>query len=150
MRQSIVLPAVAVLVGSAVAGASAATPQAAQAAHAATRAARVITFHLSGGGDGSVTLQPIGRTRTRIVLRVPAAAGKENARIYRGRDCNDQRHLADSLVALAPLNSAGTGAPVSQTIVSLPIERLTSDYVVDVRNQTTRSQVAAACAHLGR
>ena len=132
-----------------VAAAAATTPQAVQAAHAATQAARVITFHLNGGGNGSITLQRIGRTRTRIVLRVPAAAANESARLYRGRDCNDQRHLADSLVALAPINSAGTGAPVSQTIVSLPIERLTSDYVVDVRNRTTRSQVAAACAHLG-
>ena len=148
MRQAVVLPVIAILVGLTVAGAAAATTQAVQAAHAATRAARVITFHLSGG-SGSVTLQRIGRTRTRIVLRVPPAARNESARLYRGRDCNDQRHLADSLVALAPINSAGSGAPVSQTIVSLPIERLTSDYVVDVRNRTSRSQVAAACAHLG-
>lgn len=140
----------AVLVAILVTGAaSAATAPAVRAAHDATRAARMVTFQLRGGGKGSVTLTRIGRTRTRIVLRVPASTSSRTARIFRGRDCNDQRHLADSLIALAPLNAAGAGAPVSRTIVSIPIERLTSDYVVDLRNSTQRSQISEACAHLG-
>jgi hypothetical protein len=46
------------------------------------------------------------------------------------------------------MNSVASNAPQSQTIVELPIEELTKNYLVDVRNTNQQSEVAAACAHL--
>lgn len=149
MRTRTIVPVLAaaltvVLAGSA-AGATSSTAE--RSAQAATQAARTITFHMLDGGNGSLTLTRIGRTRTRIVLHVPPGSSNHTARIFRGRDCNDQRHLADSLIALRPIN--GSGTPVSQTIVSVPLERFTSDYVVDLHKANARQQIAEACAHLG-
>lgn len=149
MRTRTIVPGIAAALTLSLAGsaAGATSSTAVRAAQAATQAARTITFHLRDGGNGSLTLTRIGRTRTRIVLHVPPGSSTSTARIFRGRDCNDQRHLADSLIALRPINASG--AQVSQTIVSVPLERFTSDYVVDLRKASERQQIAEACAHLG-
>src|SRR6202011_1746827 len=76
-------------------------PQAVRAADLATQKARQVTFqirHPSGTmGTGTVTLQQIGRTRTRITLRIPPAPANYTANLYPGTACNDQRNLANRL-----------------------------------------------------
>ena len=126
-------------------------PTAVRAAELATQKARQVTFqirHPNGTtGTGTVTLQQIGRTRTRITLRIPPAPDNYRANLYPGSECSDQRNLAAQL-ALAPLNSAGANASVSRTVVQIPIERLSSNYVVDIRKASQRAAVTEACAHI--
>ncbi|BDE07313.1 hypothetical protein WPS_25890 [Vulcanimicrobium alpinum] len=155
MRTASVFSAAALAVCVTTAGlaavAAAATPNPGNAAALATAKAQLVTLramHGSGAG-GTVQLSVIGRTRTRVVVRIPQG-GAYALTLHPGSDCNDNRALAQSL-ALAPLNAAGTGAPTSSTVVDVPLETLRSgDYVVDVRKATERSAVAQACARLTR
>jgi hypothetical protein len=123
-----------------------------QAAHDATAQAQAVTRTISArnssGMNGSVRLYPIGHTRTRIVIILPKAGPNERLSLYRGADCSDSVTRARAL-ALAPLNNAAANAPQSSTIVNLPLNELaSSDYVVDVRNSTSRATYAEACSHL--
>jgi hypothetical protein len=126
-------------------------PTAMRAAELATQKARQVLFKIRTAGGtystGTATLQPIGRTRTRITLRIPPGPSDYSARLYPGSECNDQRNMAATLT-LAPLNSAGANAPVSHTIVNLPLEKLSSHYLVDVRKAAQRQAATEACAHL--
>jgi hypothetical protein len=71
--------------------------------------------------------------------------------LHRGADCQDGPYATQADIALAPMNAAASNAPISQTIVNLPIEKIRgSDYVVDVRNATQRAGFAQACARLRR
>ncbi len=84
--------------------------------------------------NGTVALYQIGRTRTRIVVRIPQG-GNYALSLYPGSDCADNIEQVRSAIALAPINTAAANAPESQTIVEVPIEKLQSDnYVIDVRN----------------
>ncbi|MGD0051060.1 MAG: hypothetical protein ABSD03_04460 [Vulcanimicrobiaceae bacterium] len=123
--------------------------RAAQEATAHAQAVNVTLIARNGSGTGgSVSLIPIGSTRTRIVVRIPKG-GTHRLALYRSADCYDSVTRARILVALTPLNNAGVNAPVSETIVNLPITQLqTQNYVVDVRNATNRQTFAEACAHL--
>jgi hypothetical protein len=153
----LVWAAAAAVVSLASAGAaeSPATPstQAVKAAADATRAAREITMKLearNGSGlSGNVQLYKIGRTSTRIVVRVPKN-GKYRATLYPGTDCIDNRSATQSDVALAPTNFNTSSASMSSTIVALPIEKVQSNYVVDVRKATERAALTEACAHSTR
>ena len=155
MRTASVFPAVVLAVWSAFAGlhpvAAAAAADPGTAAALATAKAHLVTLramHGSGAG-GTVQLSVIGRTRTRVVVRIPQG-GAYALTLHPGSDCNNNRALARSF-ALAPLNAAGTGAATSSTVVDVPLETLRSgDYVVDVRKATERSAVAQACARLTR
>jgi hypothetical protein len=127
--------------------------QAAKAARDATAQAQAVTRTISArngsGMSGSISLYQIGHTRTRIVITLPKAGANERLSLYRGADCYDSITRARSLLALAPLNSAGANAPQSSTIVNLPINELeSSDYVVDVRNSTSRATYAEGCGRL--
>jgi hypothetical protein len=125
--------------------------QAARAAADATRAAQKITFETRNGSgvSGSVGLFTIGRSHTRIVVRLPNS-GKYRLTLYPGSDCIDNRTATQADVALTPTNFNTTRASMSSTIVALPIERVRSNYVIDVRDATNRSAAAAACARLNR
>jgi hypothetical protein len=127
------------------------SPQAAKAAADATRAARKITFETRNGSgvSGTVGLYTIGRSRTRILVQLPTT-GKYRLMLYPGSDCIDNRTATLADVALTPANFNTTRASVSSTIVSLPIEKVRSNYVIDVRDATNRAAVSAACAHLNR
>jgi hypothetical protein len=127
------------------------SPQAVKAAADATRAARKITFEARNGSgiSGTVGLQTIGRSRTRISVRLPAG-GKYRVTLYPGSDCIDNRTATQADIALMPTNFNTTGASSSSTIVSVPLQKLSSNYVVDVRDATNRTRVAEACAHLNR
>jgi hypothetical protein len=137
----------------AAAGAQSASPtssaQAEQAAAAATRAAQKINLEARNGSGvtGSVGLYQIGRTRTRIVVRLPAS-GKYRLVLHPGSDCSSNRTAALADVALAPTNFSMSRASMSSTIVSLPLEKVRSNYVVDVRDATNRAALSAACAKL--
>jgi hypothetical protein len=128
-----------------------ASPQAVEAAAGATRAARKITFETRNGSGvrGSVGLYVIGRSRTRIVVQLPTT-GKYRLTLYPGSDCADNRAATLADVALTPTNFNTSRASVSSTIVALPIEKVRSNYVIDVRDATNRAAVAAACARLNR
>jgi hypothetical protein len=130
-----------------------ATPsaQAVQAAADATNAARKITFETRNGSgvSGTVGLYTIGRSRTRIVVRLPAA-GKYRLTLYPGSDCIDNRAATLADVALTPTNFNTSRASISSTIVTLPIEKVRSNYVIDVRDASNRAALAAACARLNR
>jgi hypothetical protein len=136
----------ALIATAAVAIAQTPSPQAVKAAHDATRAARKVTIHLAGG-DGTVSLVPIGRTRTRVRISVPQGSAYR-FRLYPGSDCSSNRGMAASAIALAPMNQAGNNAAPSETIVNLPIEKVSQNYVVDAQSATTNAQVASACARL--
>ena len=122
------------------------SPQAVKAARDATAEARSVTLHLDHG-NATVSLQRIGRTRTRVRVLVPQG-GNYRFRLYPGSDCNSSRGTTASAVALAPMNTAGSGAVPSDTIVNLPIEKVSQNYLIDVQNATTNAQVANACARL--
>jgi hypothetical protein len=124
----------------------AATPTAVKAANDATAQAKALTYQIESG-MGTVTLQRIGRTRTRIRVQLanPAAAGTRIT-LHSGRQCHEP-HAAAPVTSLA-LNPVSQ--QVSQTIVALPLESLQSgNYLVDVQNATARSQFSNACARLG-
>jgi hypothetical protein len=125
--------------------------QAVKSAADATREARKITFEaLNGSGlSGTVGLYTIGRSRTRILVRLPAG-GKYRVTLYPGSDCVNNRTATASDVALMPTNFNTTRASSASTIISLPLEQVRSNYVVDVRDATNRSSLAQACAHLNR
>ena len=152
MTHRIVAVAVtAVLLGATAAASFAQSPAAVRAAHDATLAARAVTYKLMTGPaqSGTVTLQQIGRTRSRIIVRFSTAgnAGTQLG-LYRGSDCvNPAGAMANVPVALSPVN----GSQISQTIVALPLAKLRSgNYMVAVRNATQQQQAAQTCARLGR
>jgi hypothetical protein len=126
-------------------------PTAVKAAHDATQEAQALTYRLdspSGSHLGTVTLQRIGRTRSRIIVRLanPAAAGTRIT-LHSGKQCHEPVYTgaAPTQVVLNPVSQQ-----VSQTIVALPLENLQSgNYLVDVQNATSRSQFNTACARLG-
>lgn len=125
--------------------------QAEQAAADATRAARKITFEARNGSgvSGTVGLYTIGRSRTRILVQLPNP-GKYRLTLYPGSDCIDNRTATLADVALTPTNVNTSRASMSSTIVALPIEKVRSNYVIDVRDASNRSALAAACARLNR
>jgi|GEM_PF-1568544 len=154
MNRRIVLATVAVaaaLLGATAAASLAQSPTAVKAAHDATLAAKAVTYKLMTGSaqSGTVTLQRIGRTRSRITVRFSAAgnAGTQLG-LYRGSDCvNAAGAMANVPIPLSPVN----GSQISQTIVALPLAKLRSgNYMVAVRNATQQQQAAQACARLGR
>lgn len=125
--------------------------QAVKAAADATRAAQQIDLQAMNhsGINGSVGLYVIGRSRTRVVVRLPNG-GKYRVTLYPGSECTNNRTATLADVALTPTNFNTTGASMSSTIVALPIEKIRSNYVVDVRNANDQAAVAAACARLRR
>jgi hypothetical protein len=127
------------------------SPQAVKEAADATRAAREITLEARNGSgmSGSVGLYRIGSSRTRVVVRIPTT-GQYRVTLYPGADCVNNRTATQSDVALTPTNFNTSRASMSSTIVSLPIAKVQSSYVVDVRDANNRAAVAVACAHLNR
>jgi hypothetical protein len=153
MRRQL-LPGAVILAAFAVGttGALAQSPGAVKAARDATKKAQAVTFALlQRGGSatnlGSVTLQKIGSTRSRIRVQLanPAAAGTR-VTLHSGTDCHDPRFAnARRSLLLNPF----TGR-VSETIVALPLTNLRSgNYLVAVQNQTARRQFVDACTRLG-
>jgi hypothetical protein len=127
------------------------TAAAVKAAADATSAARKITFRTRDGSgfDGSVGLYRIGRSRTRILVTLPAGK-KYRVTVYPGSDCTSNRTATAADVALMPTNFNKTGAASQSTIISLPIQKVQSNYVVDVRDANDRTALTAACARLNR
>lgn len=152
MRRSIAVPAALVaLLSLGAAAASAQSPSAKdRAAALATKKAQAVTLTdvYGHGAMGTVQLEQIGRTRTRVVLTVPGGTARGPLELRRGTDCNANRNAAAvSAIHLNPVNSSR----VSETIVDVPLDALQSgDYLVAVRNATQRAQFLAACARLGR
>jgi hypothetical protein len=152
MRHRVLLAAILAAFGLGTTGGFAQSPAAVKAAHDATHKAQAVTFALLGRGGsgtnlGTVTLQRIGSTRSRIRIQLanPAAAGTR-VTLHSGTDCHDPRfaNAARSLL-LNPF----TGR-VSETIVAVPLTNLQSgNYLVAVQNQTARRQLVDACTRLG-
>ncbi len=156
MNRRIVVAAVtaavtAVLLGSSAAPSLALSPNPVEAAHDATLAAKAVTYRLMNGSaqSGTVTLQQIGRTHSRITVRF-TTAGKAGTQLglYRGSDCVNAAGATGNVpIPLSPVN----GSQISETIVALPIAKLRSgNYMVAVRNATQQQQAAQTCARLGR
>jgi hypothetical protein len=128
------------------------TPSQVKAAQLATQHAKNVTYQLldrsSGVNLGTVTLQRIGATRSRIRVQLANPALTEpRVTLRSGRDCNEPR------IAQAPrspiLLNPFTGR-TSTTIVNLPLTNLQSgNYLVDVRTATGRAQAMDACSRLG-
>ena len=151
MRRQIVLAAVFVAF---VFGGSAAlgqTPNAQRAAELATKKAKAFIYQLTSRGSGvtigTVTLQKIGGTRTRIrVDLVNPAQVEPSVTLRSGSDCQHP------IIANAPhspmLLNPFTGRS-STTVVNLPLTDLSSGkYLVNVQTSTARAQAIDACAHL--
>jgi hypothetical protein len=127
------------------------SPSAVDAAKLATQKAKAVTYALldrsSGASLGTVTLQRIGSTRSRIrVQLVNPATTAPRVTLRTGSDCQEPR------VALAPrspiLLNPFTGR-TSDTVVNLPLTNLSSGkYLVHVQDATARAQALDACAHL--
>jgi hypothetical protein len=133
--------------------AAAPSPSSAAAAADATRAARAVLYNLEHRNGsrlgGTVTLQVIGRTRTRVNVQLANPAGHPlSLAIIKGSDCIDNRESAlASTIPLNPVNSSR----LSSTIVSVPLNQLTSkNYLVQIRDATARQQITEACARLAR
>ena len=144
--------ALAAMSATSVAGAQPApSAQAVKAAADATRAARKVTLETRNGSgvSGDVSMYVIGRTKTRIVVRIPTT-GKYRLTLHPGSDCSNNREAAAADVALAPTNFNQSRASMSSTIVSMPIEKVRSNYVVDVRDATSAASLAEACGKLSR
>lgn len=152
MRRSIAAPVALVALLSLGATATfAQTPAAKErAAELATKKAKAVTLtDVYGHGEmGTVQLQQIGRTRTRVVLSVPGGTAPGTLELRRGTDCNANRNAAAAAaIHLNPVNSSR----ISETIVDVPLDALQSgSYLVAVRNATQRRQFLQACARLGR
>ena len=97
----------------------------------------------NSGANGQVTIRPQG-LKTVVTIRVFGKPKHKHVfSLISGSDCGVLGTPAS--IALAP---ALTGQP-SRTIVSLPIEDLTSqDYVVTAQDATARQQFKEACARL--
>jgi hypothetical protein len=131
---------------------SAQTATQTKAAQLATQHARSLTYQIldrsSGVNLGTVTLQQIGSTRSRIRVQLtnPAAAAPR-VTLRSGRDCNEPR-IAQSPRSPILLNPF-TGR-TSTTIVNLPLTNLQSgNYLLDVQSATQRAQAIDACSRLG-
>jgi hypothetical protein len=128
------------------------TPTQTKAAQLATQHARNLTYQLldrsSGTNLGTVTLQRIGSTRSRIRVQLAnPGATAPRVTLRSGRDCNEPR------IAQAPrspiLLNPFTGR-TSETIVNLPLTNLQSgNYLLDVQSATGRQQAIDACSRLG-
>jgi hypothetical protein len=152
MKRSIAVAAATVaLLGATAAPSPAQSTAAVRAAHDATLAAKAVTYKLMTGGaqSGTVTLQQIGRVRSRITVRFNGVgnAGTQLG-LYRGSDCVSAAGVAANVpIPLSPVN----GSQVSQTIVALPLAKLQSgNYMVAVRRATQQQQAAQTCARLSR
>jgi hypothetical protein len=131
---------------------SAQTPAQVKAAQLATQHAKSLTYQLldrsSGTNLGTVTLQRIGSTRSRIRVQLAnPAATAPRVTLRSGRDCNEPR------IAQAPrspiLLNPFTGR-TSTTIVNVPLTNLQSgNYLLDVQSATQRAQAIDACSRLG-
>ena len=97
---------------------------------------------LGTGTSGKVMFHPQGPKTIVTVYVFGNGKHKYKFNLHTGRDCTE---AGVSPIALRPAFAGQS----SQTLISLPIETLTSrDYVVDARNATARSQFAEACARL--
>lgn len=152
MDRRIVVTAVvaAAALSASAAAAVAQSSTAVKAAHDATLAAKAVTYKLMTGTaqSGTVTLQQIGRTRSRVTVRFNTApAAGTQLGLYRGSDCvNPAGAMANVPIPLSPVN----GGQISQTIVALPLTKLRGNYMVAVRNATQTQQAAQTCARLTR
>jgi hypothetical protein len=153
MQQNAVVAAIGIFVLGATAGAGAAAPtmSPAEAARLATKKAEQVTLQLMERGNtgvnlGTVTLQRIGGTRSRIRVQLanPATTSTQ-LRLVPGSDCEDPR-IADQ--PHVQLLNPFTGR-ISETIVSVPITQLRSQpFLLHVRDATARQQTIDACANL--
>jgi hypothetical protein len=127
------------------------SPAAVEAAKLATQKAKAVTYALldrsSGVNLGTVTLQRIGSTRSRIRVQLAnPSASAPRVTLRTGADCQEPRiaHAPRSPILL----NRFTGR-TSETIVNLPLTNLSSGkYMVDVQTATARAQAIDACAHL--
>jgi hypothetical protein len=150
MDRRITVAAVAAALSCSTAAALAQSSTAVKAAHDATLAAQAVTYKLMTGTaqSGTVTLQQIGRTRSRVTVRFNTAPGAgTRLGLYRGSDCaNPAGAVANVPIPLSPVN----GSHISQTVVAVPLTQLRGNYMVAVRNATQTQQAAQACARLTR
>jgi hypothetical protein len=128
------------------------SPSAQKAAQLATQKAKTITYQLMERGGtgvnlGTVTLQRIGSTRSRIREQLHTPAQSEpRVTLRTGSDCEEPRiaNAPRSPVLLNPF----TGR-VSDTVVQLPLTNLSAgNYLLDVQAATARAQAIDACARL--
>lgn len=95
---------------------------------------------------GSVTLSPQGSGTLIEVSIFALPAFQPNLTLYSGTDCLESATAASRPIPLNPVSSGQT----SQTIVAIPLTAFKSQhFVLDVRDATSREQVARACARLG-
>ncbi|HYW52698.1 MAG TPA: hypothetical protein VE826_01945 [Dongiaceae bacterium] len=131
--------------------ATAQAPRSVKAAQLATQKAKAVTYSLldrsSGVNLGTVTLQRIGSTRSRIRVQLAnPAAGAPRVTLRTGADCQEPRiaNAPRSPILLNPF----TGR-TSETVVNVPLTSLRSGkYLLDVQNATARQQAIDACARL--
>jgi len=122
----------------------------AKAAKLATQKAQAVTYRLLDRGTGvtvgSVTLQRIGGTRSRIrVNLLNPAAVEPRVTLREGRDCQEPR------IANGPrmMRLNGFSGAVSDTVVAMPLTKLQAGkYLVDVKTGTARQQAIDACTRL--
>ncbi len=100
----------------------------------------------ASGVSGTVTLHPQGN---QTMINVSMFAGPQNLRptleLRPGADCNGASLASTRPIILNPINTG----QVSQTFVSVPIESFQkNNFIVAVRDSTTRQQALQACAQL--
>jgi hypothetical protein len=147
-----ILTAAAVCAGGTLASAQTASPN---AARAATQAAQAVTRQIEqrhhSGMSGTVQLHSMGVNRTEVLVSLHSMVReKPMVTLHRGSDCQDGRFATQADVVLAPMNATSENAQQSRAVINLPIQKVSSDYVIDVRNATQSAQFAEACARLRR
>ena len=127
------------------------TPNAQRAAELATKKAKAFIYQLTSRGSGTtlgtVTLQKIGGTRTRIRIDLVNPARVEPSVTLRsGSDC---QHPVIANAPHSPILLNPFTGRTSTTVVNLPLTDISSGkYLVHVQNSTARAQAIDACAHL--
>lgn len=100
--------------------------------------------HLSNV-HGTVSVTPKGSgSMVNVLFSRPLVSQNETLTLMSGPDCLDMARRAATMVTLNPINGR-----VSRTLIAIPFSAFRSKhFIVDVRNATSRAQLAEACAHL--
>jgi hypothetical protein len=98
---------------------------------------------LAGSGvSGTATFHSLTPTKTLVTVYAYGALARQHSfTLHSGKGCSQL-----GMRGAQNLKPALTGEP-SQTIVSLPITTISSNYVVAAHDATTRNQYAEACGH---
>jgi hypothetical protein len=100
---------------------------------------------------GNVSVTPQGSGSMVRIQFTPQSLVSQNQSLMlmSGADCMDMARRAGTMIPLNAIAGNPVTGRVSRTLVAIPFSAFKSrHFIVDVRNATSRAQLAEACAHL--